>query len=79
MRYLYETVALGSFWTHDGFGSVYKVTNMWPSIGGVTQPEFTLLHIRTGEEYVRNYAEMRNAGLKQIDAEDMPLAVLGGS
>lgn len=77
MSYLYETVPVGSFWGHKAYGSVYKVISKWPSLGGTTHAEITLRHIRTGEVYTRTYRAMCDVGLKQLDPEDVPMALLG--
>jgi hypothetical protein len=79
MTYLYETVPVGSYWYQDTYGSVYKVVEKWPSFGNDIAASFTLLHVRTGERYVRNYREMCGAGLVQIEPEEVPLKLLGAA
>jgi hypothetical protein len=71
-------VPKGSFWKSE-IGSVFEVTETWPSIGGTTLPRFTLKHLSLEKEYVWNYNEMRASRLKEITPEEVPLALLGGS
>lgn len=71
-------VPKGTFWLSET-GSVFEVTKVYPSIGGSTWPVFTLKHLRSGEDYDWNYNEMRANRLKQIDTEEVPLALLGAA
>ena len=60
-------------------GGIYEVTQVWPSIGGSTPPQFTLKHLLSGEEYVCNYNDVRYHRLKTIPQEEVPLALLGAA
>jgi len=77
MNYLYETVPLGSFWQGEVY--VYEVTETWPSIGGTTFPKFRLTRLNEGTDLICNYNEMRANRLKQIDPEEVPMALLGAA
>lgn len=57
---------------------VYRIGQMWPSIGGQTNRSFSVISLITHQESIVRIDGIWNAsGLKLITEKEVPLALLG--